>query len=315
MISKIDPNTGEPVERQANTDTASNDKDEDKAFVLKKKIYLKDSQRQENDSEVDIKNPALWDLLKEILGHFPNHIFRGTPVTLESPYEAFVFNWESLQEAAEAPPTDERDRQAREDLKSLLDIISGGSSGDGKLDAYFKARGAYREKGMIGFEHLWTIFPPGKLIWGNPFQKQDQLFVVQDSVNNWPVRSYRGGRFKLWTLNCWTYDWNGENFQRTLFQVEFESFDGHRPLNSLQFYPFELHLERQKVTEQLIKRGKEFRKLCLAPEGLRLFQYDGNTIFSMKGFGFSRENEVRTSHRKVLDITNQHFRMKHPTVG
>ena len=293
-----DPETGERMER---LDESPNTKPEDTqnlAFVLRKTVHDKFSD-EDDSSEIDIINPDLWELLKEHLGGYPYHMFRASPVTLDSPYEEFIFEWDVLKSAATQDPKDEEDKQAREDLQILLDTISGGSSGDARLDKYFKTREVCKSEKTVQFDDLWTIFPPGTLVYGKPFQSQDQVFLVRDYKSSWPEPGDRPQQMLPWTLVCWTYDWNGEAFQRTSYELLFDQFDGHKPITSLPFYPFELHPDHDSIKRTLIKSGKMFRKLCTATEGSRLFEYDGETIFGKKGFtGLVQTDEVgRGNHR------------------
>ncbi|KAI0011874.1 hypothetical protein F4779DRAFT_635471 [Xylariaceae sp. FL0662B] len=267
IVITVNPSTGEPMERRTKPSTDTT-KYEDKAFAL----------------------------LKHCLGHYPYHIFRGSPVILVSPYEAIVFNWEILEEEAGKPGDSEHTQQARDDLKLLLKYISGGSSGDAMLDKYFRSREAYVEHNSIKFEDLWTIFPPGTLIYGKPFQDQDQLFVVQDNVSPWPRRDDRPQEYFPWKLKGWVYDWNSSTFERTPFEIPFEQFEGRRPITSLPYYPFKLHPEQHKVAQKLVERGKKFRKLCDAKQGERLFQYSGEAIFRQKGFTGLTESRVMVDY-------------------
>ncbi|KAI0853358.1 P-loop containing nucleoside triphosphate hydrolase protein [Daldinia vernicosa] len=277
-----DPQTGERVERQDETLNSKPDTS-DLAFILRKTVHDKFS-GEEDCSEIDIINLGLWELLKEHLGDYPYHLFRASPVTIYSPYEPFIFKWGELEKAAAQDPKNEQDKQAREDLQTLLSILSGGSSGDAKLDKYFKTREVCLRESTIQFDDLWTIFPPGTLVYGKPFQNQDQVFIVQDNRRTWPERGDRPQQLLPWQLVCWTYDWTGEKFQRTGFTLLFEQFDGHRPITALPYYPFRLHADYDSVKSKLIERGKLFRKYCLTKEGSRLFEYEGETIFEKKGF-------------------------------
>ncbi|KAL7789035.1 P-loop containing nucleoside triphosphate hydrolase protein [Trichoderma ceciliae] len=272
-----DPETGERVERPDELQNSKLKDNNNLAFILKKFSDEGDS------SEIDIINPNLWELLKEHLGSYPDHIFRGSPVTLCSPFEFIVFEWDTLKAAAEQAPQDDADKEAREDLKLLLNIISGGSSGDAKLDKYFKVRDLRLRDMAVQFDDLWTIFPPGTLVYGKPFQNQDQVFVVRDYMKAWPGRGDRPQRLFPWKLDCWTYDWTGKKFQRAPFELSFEPFEGHRPITALPYYPFEL-VDDGLIKEALIARGQTFRQLCTAKDGSRLFEYEGDAVFGKKGF-------------------------------
>ena len=251
------------------------------AFTLRRFLY---SDADENDGEIDIANPHLWDLLKRLLGHSPGHIFQGPPATLNSPYEPLILCWEELQQAAKEVTKDENDKQARTDLKLLLDAVSS-SSGDTKLDKYFKTYDSNKEQKLVTFETLWTIFPPGSLVYGQPFQGQDEVFIVRDNLRAWPYfRSSSAHNKATWDLSCWTYDWDGKMFRRLSLTLEFEYFDGRKAITSLPYYPFELNEKRDDIKDKLIKQGNEYRQFCTATQGSRMFEYHGKAICSKKGF-------------------------------
>lgn len=178
--------------------------------------------------------------------------------------------------------------QARLDLKLLLDHLSSGS-GDLKLDKYFKVRESHREQISVNFDSLWTLFPPGELVYGKIFQGQDQVFIVQDNVNAWP----RPPRPRLGlierheplerTLLCWTYDWDGRTFKRKTLSVDFEKFDDYKPISSLPFYPLHHHQEFDDLKRRLVERGVKYKMLCVAKEGSRMFDYQGPIVVGKKG--------------------------------
>ncbi|KAI8180185.1 hypothetical protein K4K52_013037 [Colletotrichum sp. SAR 10_76] len=186
VITRRDPDTGEPIEEEKKFEKSKDEEfDREKfAFILRKNIYENkfSPYQTPNRSEIDIVSKNLWNLLKKYLGHFPYHIFREDPVTLSSPYDAIIYEYDDLLAEAEKAEEDEENMQARKDLKLLLDTIRT-SSGDEKLDKYFKMRPNYKKAtpNTIQFEDLWTVFPPGMLVYGKPFQGEDQVFVVKDN--------------------------------------------------------------------------------------------------------------------------------------
>jgi hypothetical protein len=301
VISKTDPDTGEVIQDDSKV-LKTNDKDEDKekyAFTLRKMVQDNDKSRQ-IASEIDIINPDLWTLLKNNLSHYPYHIYRDSPVTLYSPYESIVFEFDALMKLSQDEPSNETetDKIAREDLKLLLDTISGGSSGDEKLDKYFKARQGYKKQTpeTIQFEDLWTVFQPGTLVYGQPFQSQPQVFVVKDNFRPWPwqridKRARGGARSDTWELDAWSYDWRDGTFSRCLFVLKFDHFEGHLPLTSLPYFPFDCHPEYNSKRAELIERGRSFRKICEAKQGSRLFDYHGRSIIEKKGLSVTRQDD------------------------
>lgn len=284
IISRADPRTGGREDSLLHdpSPTTSPLRDTSHAFTLRKNLYAMIAEK--NNGEIDIINPDLWDLLKGLLGHYPYHIFQGPPVTLESPYVPLVRYWEKLEQASEGKPKNDNDKQARSDLKLLLDTIST-SSGDLKLDKYFKTRHFNEEQKAVTFESLWTIFTPGSLVYGKVFQEEDQVFIVLDSVMSWPNFQDHVLREKtFWKLSCWTYDWDGKKFKRRCLDLKFEHFDGHKPITSLPYYPFELNKQHAAIRNNLIEQGRKYKEFCTAIQGSRLFEYVGEAIFVQKGF-------------------------------
>ncbi|KAK3399130.1 hypothetical protein B0T20DRAFT_497259 [Sordaria brevicollis] len=290
------PDTGEMIEKEDNPTPKAEDKDK-VAFILKK-VQADKLPGSKDSSEIDIISPDLWDLLKKHLAATPRHLFRGQPITMYSPFETFVHNFDLLEKvAAEVNEQDsEEQKQARKDLQLLLGVISGGSSGDEKLNKYFKMRDSYLRDNTIQFDDLWTIFPPGTLVYGKPFQGEDQIFVVADSWYCWPQSGDRPATWLAWPFACWVYDWTGTEFKRTPFMVRLESFEGRKPITSLPYYPFAYmgEKEQKSVRARLITRGERFRKYCEAKEGSRIYEYKGNAIYGMKGFtGMDDTRSVR----------------------
>ena len=253
------------------------------AFTLRRKVYS-DGDAEGNQGEIDFISPDLWNLLKRLLGHYPYNIFQGPPITLSSPYEPLILYWDKLEEATKQEPKDDKDRQARSDLKLLLDAIAAGS-GDVKLDKYFKSRASMKKQDAVTFDTLWTLFPPGTLLYGKPFQGQDQVFIVYDNERVWPyLRRGTPREQDPWSLLCWTYDWDGTMFRRMPLKIDFEHFEQHKPITSLPYFPFKLHMDYEEIKRNLIERGKRYRQLCTATQGSRMFDFKGEVHFVQRGF-------------------------------
>jgi hypothetical protein len=243
-----------------------------------------DRGEDENRGELEIADLGLWNLLKQLLSRYSYHLFHGSPSTINSPYEMIILNWDELQQAASETAKDDTDRQARSDLRLLLDTIST-SSGDIRLDSYLKNRQALTQQQSVTFDNLWTIFVPGTLVYGKPFQGRDQVFVVQDNTTpriSWSEDS-RGMEERFWVLLAWTYDWDGKKFKRSSLRLEFEEFVGARPITALPYYPLKYHDRFNDLKQELIERGKKFRAVCTTDADSRLYDYKGNALLVKEG--------------------------------
>ncbi|KAF7868342.1 hypothetical protein EAF04_004874 [Stromatinia cepivora] len=300
LISRVDYRTGERKDHPLE-EVDANPKpkiDERHAFTLKRIIRTPEP----SFGEIDITSKALWNLLKNLLGNSPGHYFNGSPITLRSPFEHIIFNWETLQDAANQEKRgfdSESLVRARMDLKLLLDTVATGS-GDLKLDKYFATRSANIKQRVITHDTLWTIFPPGALVYGHSFKSEHQLFVVESNVTAWPWATPKGGN--LWCVNCWTYDWNGVAFKRSSVQIFIDNFEGQKQITSLPYYPFEYHDDREGIEKCLLERGKKFRAVCNAKKAFRMFEYSGQAVFEQRGFSGVNSDSEKVDSRVMVDF-------------
>lgn len=234
-------------------------------------------------------------MLRRELRAYPHHYFPENPSTIGTPYETIIYHWDELQTLSCESTNDEKENDARAHLKVLLDTISAGS-GDPKLDRVLKSRSSNKEQKVVTFEALWTIFPPGTLIYGKPFQGQDQYFVVQANMGCFPFIESRRDQ-SYWNLVAWTYDTNGQCFRRMLLKINFDYFDGPKPITSLPFVPVDLmpQADREATEEKLLQRGHRYREICATPTAARLYEYSGDAILSMRGFSGVQVEEILVS--------------------
>ncbi|KAF4624368.1 hypothetical protein G7Y89_g13805 [Cudoniella acicularis] len=247
------------------------------AFTFRKFFNYRHS-----EDEIVIHDTKLRDLLRSQLRHYRGHMLLGDTINLESPFEPIILNWDKLEKTGNAEGPSSVSDQTRSDLRLLLKTVSENST-DRRLEQLLKTRGLNMDQKRITYETLWTIFPPGEIVFGKPFQKQPQLFIVQDNVRPWPEPETPRGRSAPWVLKCWMYDWTGHVFLRTLLKLRFERFEGAKPINSLPYYPFRYHENRKDMEDELLERGKTYRRVCIAKKGEQMYHYKGGVIFSRRG--------------------------------
>ncbi|KAL8645451.1 MAG: hypothetical protein Q9210_006700 [Variospora velana] len=301
LISKIDTETGERKDYSPSETNheAAKVQEESHAFLLRK---ILDHSGQGYGGELEIFSRPLWSLLRKLLSHCPDHMFRNDhtgPITIESPYESLILNWEKLEKAAEETPANDENDEARKDLKLLLSTISSGS-GDAKLDKYFKTRESNREQKTVTFDALWTLFPPGALVFGRFFLGQDQLFLVGDDLLTWP----QDGATK-WTMLCLIYDWDGKMFKRKSLRLDIDSFEGSKPITQLPFYPLKDYPNSAELKKRLNKRGLDYKRICNAKEGSQMFGYKGNALVDKGGFSGIRGDKDEINN--MTSLSDDHY--------
>ena len=273
-------------------------------------------------SETRIECRELEALLHIALEHSPDFHYAddelGNGITMSSPFEPLVHNWaklnglafgeesnEYVKELAQrltcAVPQMDIDMVERNPHRKALQILADKSNLQKatkylamlltqvkrapELTSCFESLEKQYKAHSIEFKYLWTIFPPGELVYSSVFMGRPQIFVVRDKLGERMVAS-EGGRDEkaIWLLLCWSYDWNGTAFNRVPVILGFEEFESNRVINTLPHYPFRFHTSRDSIKEILFKRGKRFHDLCTRSPGSQMLHYDGKAIVHGEGF-------------------------------
>lgn len=287
-------------------------------------------------SEVEIGSFELRNLLHVELAHDPRFHSPSdslkNSITLTSPFEPLVHNWERLEALAITPDDsaarkslqrridrgvvensrhesalvvladEEKRKKAFADLAALLHQVRTTP----ELKPYFPAMEVQRQSQSIQFDYLWTIFRPGELVYSTVFMRKDQIFIVKECEAHFIKQSDSGKERdakKFWFLVCWTYDWNGRTFNRVPITFKFEEFQGARVINTLHCHPLRDHnadtVEPERLTKDLIRRGKRFRDLCTRQSGSQMFNYKGYALSHGTGFQLLKGNQNEVGNTTI----------------
>ncbi|KAI9760633.1 MAG: hypothetical protein M1840_002373 [Geoglossum simile] len=212
------------------------------------------------------------------------------------PYTALIYSWDEAKRESKMPEDEVNIKKARTDLMDLLNAISS-SSGHMQLDHYLKDRDIFVKENSITHEALWTLFPPGTLILAWPFPDEQQVFIVQ-SCDGFVSDG------KTFHLICYCFDWNGYEFNRVPFKMGIEPWgEDRKSILELPFYPLSYYEESDKTHEnslrdlgrKLIKRGKEYERLCTAERGQQMFSYKGVAYLQRGGITTSGDPSSQRS--------------------
>jgi hypothetical protein len=299
IISKWDSDSGDFV------DTNASKKDEKKeigpqpqsrrAFTFRKITAMRHRYQElrEGIQAVSSEVEIVFEPLQRLVGKITEKWGWNEIVTkCRAPYSPLIYSWlgalGEAQKIVEGETEDEK--QARTDLAELLNIIST-SSGHLQLDRYFKERDTFLAEKSITHGALWTLFPPGTLILAHPFLEEPQIFSVQ-SCDGFVSDD------DPFHLVCYSFDWNGFEFNRVAFELTIESWgDDRKSISELPFYPLDYYEGSsldvgngnmiqgviEKLKNKLIKRGKRYEELCAAEKGKQMFNYDGTAHFQRGG--------------------------------
>ena len=280
---------------------------------------------------ITIEDDGLKALLFYVLSHHPL-CCHWKKISFISVFEPLVHNWSRLKDIVdndESKPivagfhkelgsvnlsnklVSLRDPKTRTkavaDLKELLQLVRDTPD----LEPYFSSAGSMHENAdTISFEYLWIIFPPGEVVISRQYMGQLQAFIVKESY----LDTKRTSGKSLWKLVCWTYDWNGSEFNRVSVKFKVEAYKGNKTISSLICYPIKHYKGTSddhdtlgkvenpvELTRALIRRGKRFRELCLKKEGSQFFEYDGLAISR----GLQRHKHLSFAQVKLLIDTRR----------
>lgn len=289
------------------------------------------SDNKYNYTEAQIVGTELQDLLKAKLAHDPRLHFSNdnskNDLTMLSPFEPLLHIWPQLEKLVETDhdaaewselkvqfddlrekskagvgkedsspleKVEDRLRKAKKDLTTLLEHIRKTQD----VSSYFVGLNTSKTSRTVQFEYLWTLFPPGELVYATPFMRQPQVFIVKESISYIRFEKENNGdnkKNRVWALDCWSYDWDGKKLKRVPVTFQFEDFQGARKVNTLPCYPLKYRdeasdPENEVLSRQLIERGKKFVDFSVNKAGKQMFDYDGDAINHGSGFQKLKNN-------------------------
>ncbi|RYP12448.1 hypothetical protein DL765_007347 [Monosporascus sp. GIB2] len=236
-------------------------------------VFHFDRQKNHYDTEIKIESEAVRSILQERLKQYPGYHWMNPSLSIFAPFQPLIHNWDTLTNFAKMEPKDE----GRVGLTEILNAVRVSK----EVKEYFETRES--EDNSVGFDFLWTIFPPGEFILlPASFMKQNQVFIVREVSR----REEDYGERKYMAITCWAYDWDGQRrkFNRVAVELKIEFYKGKRLITSLPCYPLKCYTGSVvDLRQSLIKRGERFRELCMRPKGKQMFEYDAPAYFRGSG--------------------------------
>lgn len=130
------------------------------------------------------------------------------------------------------------------------------------------------------YDFLWTLFPPGELVFSRLFHRDCILEVEKTEY-------YQEKRVKTYGLHCKFVNWDGEKFGWEESVIEIPEFSGTRPIQDLEAYPVTWRRAAEDVRSNLLERGRKFVSLSgwhhKAYRGIMMVP--GGAFFGPENFG------------------------------
>ncbi|GAB7344609.1 hypothetical protein MBLNU457_3099t1 [Dothideomycetes sp. NU457] len=175
--------------------------------------------------------------------------------------------------------------------KLLHDLLSTEFQADIESSADMKA------KGVMTYDHLWTLFEPGQLVY-NRQEGQDRLFKL---ISGGRYGQDHNGNNVFWLLVQYI-DYDGTKYGTQRLNIKVRQFAGTQSITSLSCFPLDYHKERKELEDRLVERATKIEALAgthyRAYEGIgwRSNPHGGKDKFPVKGrvvidtFGWNRFN-------------------------
>lgn len=198
-----------------------------------------------------VQSPLLKELLEKVLKGYPGVTVSLKRLEFSGKFEPLIHRWAQLKEAiGELGNSTEKDRTTREHAVLLQETLE--KEFKDVIDAYQDMK----SKGVMTYEHLWTIFQPGAII----YTKQDG----QETALKLHETSYgkdRQGNPCFW-LSCKYVDWDGARFGSQKINVSVHQYGGTKSITALSAYPLEYHHHQDELRTRLVERGAKAENLA-----------------------------------------------------
>ncbi|KAF2849339.1 P-loop containing nucleoside triphosphate hydrolase protein [Plenodomus tracheiphilus IPT5] len=206
-----------------------------------------DSRKKFQIHSIIIQSPWLKDALAEILHEYPGVHCGLKRLEFEAPFRPFVHRWPQLLEYRTRK---DLNTTTAEHLELLYNVLAA------ELKDVIKTLDDYVNHGIVTYEHIWTIFQPGSVIYSDSHNGAHAAYTLRSGAY---VETRCGNAYQL---SIEAVDYNGTHFGRCVESIRLWEFIGTTHILGLSAFPLSFHPHQQKVKEALIARGKKFEQLA-----------------------------------------------------
>jgi hypothetical protein len=245
-------------EPQDVADAAENEKTAQHAFITRLQ-KAEDSRKKYQIHSIIVQSPYLKKALAEILDDYPGIHCGLTRLEFDAPFKPFVHRWPQL---LEYKARKDLDAATSEHIELLHDVLRK------ELGDVIVTLEDYVSHGVVTFDHLWTIYQPGSIIYSNSHRGTHTAYRLRSGQYNSTMQG------KCYQLTCEAIEWDGSHFGRCVENIRVWEFLGTLSILRLKVFPLSIHPQIEEVKKLLINRGKKYEKLA----GSHYRQYDGFAV-------------------------------------
>lgn len=267
---------GKPVE---NAETAK------WALLVRNVKVYNDPRKVMEMHSIVIQSPVLKKLLERVLKGYPGVTPGLKRLEFDGRFQPLIHRWAELKAAIEKldPNSDSEDeRLTREHAGVLYDLLQK------EFKETIDASQDMKSKGVMTYEHLWTLFQPGAIVY---CRNDGQETAVKLSDTRYGQDSC--DRPCFWVRAKYV-DWNGTSFGTTNLNVKILAFAGTKPIHQLAAYPIEFHHDTEGLRKRLLERGTKF-------EALAGSHYKGYHGLAWREDNWGKKQKYNIKGRVVID--------------
>ncbi|KAK2728938.1 AAA family [Colletotrichum kahawae] len=228
----------------ASLEKDESDDDESNPIIVRRRVTPGKAGSLVTIHSIDIRHAATRKVLIDVFKPYDGIVHDLKYLAFLAPFHQFFWRWEAFEKAI----ADEEDKQVKKIMIILRSIIKR------ELAGAFAVSKELISHGMITYDYLWTLFPPGELIYSDWRMDGDRFFVLQgQGINNTHPTA----------VNLWLsyVDCSGDDFGVAVQSETIPRFRGTRPIDSLMLYPAKYHNDFDGVQKRLVERGRKFASL------------------------------------------------------
>jgi hypothetical protein len=218
-----------------------------------------DSRKKYEMHSIIIQSPQLKEALADILQNYPGIHCGLKRLEFEAPFRPFVHRWPQLLQFREK---EDIDAVTAEHIELLYNVLRA------ELKDVIKTLEDYVDHGIVTWEHIWTIYQPGSIIYSSSHNGAHAAYKLRSGAY---VKTQCGKAFQL-TVEA--IDWDGNHFGRSIEAIRIFEYLGTIRILGLKAFPLSFHPHKDQVEELLINRGKKFEELA----GSHYKEYNGFAV-------------------------------------
>jgi hypothetical protein len=193
----------------------------------------------------------LKKLLVGVLKGYPGVTVGLQRLEFTGKFEPLIHRWPELQNAvSKLDEKTEKNLATKIHTDLLMEVLRN------EFKSLIETSQDMKSKGVMTYEHLWTLFQPGATVYTRN-DGQETAMLVQETKYGVDSR----GAPCFWVTSK-IVAWDGTKFGTQKLNLSIPFFNGTRQITQLKVFPIEYHSEPEALRKRLIERGEKAESLA-----------------------------------------------------